>query len=84
MLFVKIITMFEIAKTDRIETNVVFLSNLENNSGMNRPVTAIVNVNELTYNPEIAIVVWKYSDICEIIPIMLKGVLMPNVDSIKI
>ena len=63
MLFVKIITIFEIAKTDRIETNVFFRSNFEKSNGINRPVIAIVNVNELTYNPEIAIVVLKYSDI---------------------
>ncbi|MBP5785329.1 MAG: hypothetical protein J6W16_07085, partial [Methanobrevibacter sp.] len=61
-----------------------FRSNFENKSGINRPDMAIVNVNELTYNPEIAMDVLKYSEICEIIPIMLKGVLMPNVDSIKI
>jgi len=83
MLLVKIITMFAIAKTDRIETNVLFRSNFENRIGMNSPVIAIVNVNELTYNPETAIDVLKYSEICEMIPIMLNGVLMPNVDSIK-
>ena len=84
MLWVKTITMFETANTDRIETSVVFRSNFENRSGINRPDMAIVNVKELTYNPEIAMDVLKYSEICEIIPIMLKGVLMPNVDSIKI
>jgi hypothetical protein len=76
--------MFATAKTDRIETNVLFLSNLENRIGMNRPVIAIVKVNELTYNPETAIDVLKYSEICEMIPMMLKGVLIPSVDSIRI
>lgn len=81
---VKIITRSAIEKIDRIETKVVFLSNFENKTGTKRPVTAIVNVNELTYKPDIAIEVLKYSDICEIIPIILKGVFIPNVDNIKI
>jgi len=67
----------------KIETNVVFLLNFENKTGMNKPVTAIVNVNELTYKPDIAIDVEKYSEICEIIPIILKGVFIPKVDNIK-
>ena len=84
MLFVKIITMFDRAKTAKMETNVFFLSIFENRSGMNNPEIAIVKVNELTYKPEIAIEVLKYSDICEIIPIILKGVLIPKVDNINI
>ena len=51
---------------------------------MNSPLNAIVNVNKLTYNPEMEIDVWKYSDICEMIPIILKGVFIPKVDNIKI
>ena len=44
---------------DNIEINVFLRSYLENNIGMNNPEIAIVNVNELAYNPEIAIVVLK-------------------------
>lgn len=83
MLSVKIITELDIAKTPNIMTNVFFLSYFENNIGMKSPLSAIVNVNELTYKPEIEIDVLKYSDICEMIPIMLKGVFIPKVDSIN-
>lgn len=76
--------MFEIAKIPSIAMNVFLISYFEKKIGMNNPVTAIVNVNEDTYNPEIAIEVLKYSEICDIIPIMLNGVLMPIVDNIKI
>ena len=48
MLLVKIIKRFETANRDRIETNVVFLPSFEKNTGIKRPVIAIVNVNELT------------------------------------
>lgn len=83
-LSVKIMIKLDIAKTPNIKANVFFLSYFENKMGMNNPLTAIVNVNELTYNPEIEIDVLKYSDICEMIPIILKGVFIPKVDNIKI
>ena len=73
-----------IANTPKIETNVVFRSYLENKIGMNSPQTAIVNVNELTYSPETAIVVLKWVDICEIIPTILNGVLIPSEANVKI
>ena len=76
-------TRFATAKTLKIETNVVFLLSFEKKTGMNRPVTAIVNVNELTYRPDIAMEVPKYSEISEIIPMILKGVFIPKVDNIK-
>ena len=63
--------------------NVVFLSNFENKAGTNRPQMAIVNVNELTYNPETAIEVLKYVEICEIMPTILRGVLIPSVANIN-
>ena len=66
-----------------IVMNVLLISNLENRIGINKPVTAIVNVKDDTYNPEMAIEVLKYSDICNIMPMMLNGVLMPIVDSIN-
>lgn len=48
MLFVNMITTFDIANTVKMLINVLFLSNLENRIGMNNPHIAIVNVNELT------------------------------------
>ena len=72
-----------IAKTANMDKNVFFRLNLENRLGMNSPHTAIVNVKELTYSPDTATVVLKYSLICLIIPTMLNGVLMPIVDSIN-
>lgn len=75
--------MFDRANTASIEMKVFFLSYFEKRIGMNNPVMAIVNVNELTYNPEIAMDVLKYSEICDIIPIMLNGVFIPIVDNIK-
>lgn len=83
MLLVNMITMFDSAKIPSIVMNVVFRSYFEKIIGINRPETAIVKVNELTYNPDIAIDVLKYSEIWEIIPMMLNGVFMPIVDSIK-
>lgn len=83
-LSVKIMIKLDIAKMPNIKANVFFLSYFENKMGMNSPLSAIVNVNELTYKPEMEIDVLKYSDICEMIPMMLKGVLIPKVDSIKI
>ena len=83
MLLVNTITMFDRAKIPSIVRNVVFRSYFEKRIGINRPETAIVKVNELTYNPDIAIDVLKYSEIWEIIPMMLNGVFMPIVDSIK-
>ena len=77
------ITRLDTAKIPSIVMNVLLISNFENRIGINKPVTAIVNVKDDTYNPEMAIEVLKYSDICNIIPIMLNGVLMPIVDSIK-
>ena len=74
-------TRLETAKMPNIDRNVVFLSNLENNAGMNNPQIAIVNVNELTYNPEMAIEVLKNVEICEIMPTILSGVLIPSVDN---
>jgi hypothetical protein len=71
------------AKTPKIETNVVFLSNFEKNIGINNPQTAIVNVNELTYKPETAIDVLNCVEICEIMPTILNGVLIPRVANIK-
>ena len=84
MLFVKIITTLETAKIDKMLTNVDFLSNLENSIGVNNPKIAIANVKELTYNPEIEMEVLKNCEISEIIPIMLKGVLIPKEESINI
>ena len=84
MLFVKIITTLEIAKIDKMLTNVVFLSNFENSIGVKSPKIAIAKVNELTYNPESAMDVLKNWEISEIIPIMLNGVLMPKDESISI
>ena len=84
MLFVNMIAMFEIANTDRINRNTLFLSYFEKRTGTKSPQTAIVKVNELTYNPETAIDVLKYCDICEMIPIMLKGVFIARDESIKI
>ena len=69
--------------TPKIETNVVFLSNFEKNIGINNPQTAIVNVNELTYKPETAIDVLNWCEICEIMPTILNGVLIPRVANIK-
>ena len=83
MLFVNMITIFEIENTVKMLMKVLFLSNLENKTGMNNPQIAIVKVNELTYSPEIAIVVLKYSAICEMIPTMLNGVFIPSVEIIK-
>jgi hypothetical protein len=40
-------------------------------------------VKDETYNPEMAMEVLKCSDICDIMPIMLKGVFMPIVESIN-
>jgi hypothetical protein len=77
------ITRLDTAKIPSIVMNVLLISNLENRIGINKPVTAIVNVKDDTYNPEMAIEVLKYSDICNIIPMMLNGVLMPIVDSIN-
>ena len=48
MLFVNMITIFDIANTVKMLMKVLFLSNLENKTGMNNPHIAIVNVNELT------------------------------------
>jgi hypothetical protein len=77
------ITRLDTAKIPSIVMNVLLISNFENRIGINKPVTAIVNVKDDTYNPEMAIEVLKYSDICNIIPMMLNGVLMPIVDSIN-
>ncbi len=75
---------FDNANIVKIRMNVFFRLNLENRIGTNNPHIAIVNVNELTYSPEIAIDVEKYSDICAMMPTMLNGVLIASVDSIKI
>ena len=83
-LSVKIMIKLDTAKMPNINANVFFLSYFENKMGMNSPHTAIVNVNELIYKPEMEIDVLKYSEICEIIPMMLRGVFIPKVDSIKI
>ena len=77
------ITRLDTAKMPSIVMNVLLISNFENRIGINKPVTAIVNVKDDTYNPEMAIEVLKYSDICNIMPMMLNGVLMPIVDSIN-
>ena len=77
------ITRLDTAKIPSIVMNVLLISNFENRIGINKPVTAIVNVKDDTYNPEMAMEVLKYSEICNIIPMMLNGVLMPIVDSIK-
>lgn len=82
--FVKIIIRFDTANIDKMKMKVFFLLNLENNIGTNRPHIAIANVNELTYNPEMAMDVEKYSDICDIMPTMLNGVLISRVDRVKI
>lgn len=84
MLFVNMIAIFEIANTVKMLMKVLFLSYFENKTGMNNPQIAIVKVNELTYSPEIAIVVLKYSAICEMIPTMLNGVFIPSVEIIRI
>ena len=83
MLFVKMITMFDIANTVKMKMKVFLRSYFENSTGMNRPAIAIVNVNELTYNPEIAIVVLKYWEIWLIIPIMLNGVFIASAEIIN-
>ena len=83
MLFVNMITIFDIANTVKMLMNVLFLSNPENKTGMNNPHIAIVNVNELTYSPEIAIDVLKYLAICEMIPTILNGVFIPSVEIIR-
>ena len=83
MLFVKTITIFDKAKIPSIEMNVFLISYFEKKIGMNKPVIAIVNVKDDTYNPEMAIEVLKYSEICDIIPMILNGVFIPIVDSIK-
>ena len=83
MLFVNTIMKFEIAKIPSIVMNVFLISYFEKKIGINKPVMAIVNVKDDTYNPEIAMEVLKYSDICDIIPIMLNGVLIAIVDNIK-
>ena len=75
--------MFETAKIPSIVMNVFLISYFEKKIGINNPVMAIVNVKDDTYNPEIAMEVLKYSDICDIIPIMLNGVLIAIVDNIK-
>ena len=79
----KMITKFDTTKIPSIAMNVLLISNLENRTGMKSPVTAIVNVKDETYNPEMAMDVAKCSDICDIMPIMLNGVLMPIVDNIN-
>lgn len=84
MLSVNMIMKFDMAKMPRIEMNVFLISNLENRIGINNPVMAIVNVKDDTYNPEIAMEVLKYCDICDMMPMILNGVFMPIVDSIKI
>lgn len=84
MLSVNIITMFEMANIVRIDMKVVFRSKRENNDGVISPKIAIVNVNELTYKPDRAMVVLKYCEICDIIPIILNGVLIPSAEIIKI
>ena len=76
--------MLDIAKMLRIVMNVLFLSYFENRIGMKSPLMAIVNVNELTKSPDIAIDVLKYSDICPMIPTMLNGVFIPIVEIIRI
>ena len=48
MLFVNMITIFEIANTLKMLMNVLFLSYFENKTGMNNPQIAIVKVKELT------------------------------------
>ena len=48
MLFLNIITIFEIANTVRMLMKVLFLSYFENKTGMNNPQIAIVKVKELT------------------------------------
>ena len=83
MLCVKIITKLDTAKIPSIVMNVLLISNFEKNIGINNPVIAIVNVKEDTNNPEIAMDVLKYSDICDIMPIILNGVFIPIVDSIN-
>ena len=55
ILSVKIITKLDTAKMPNIKANVFFLSYFENRRGMNSPLNAIVNVNKLTYNPEMEI-----------------------------
>lgn len=77
------ITRLDTAKIPSIVMNVLLISNFENRIGINKPVTAIVNVKDDTYNPEMAMEVLKYSEICNIMPMMLNGVLMPIVDSIN-
>ena len=74
---------FDTAKMPRIVMNVFLISNFEKITGINNPAIAIVNVKDDTYNPETAMDVLKYSEICDIIPMMLNGVLIPFVDNIK-
>ena len=81
---VKIMIILAIAKTLKIEMNVFLRLNLENKLGINNPQIAIVNVNELTYNPATAILTLKYSEISFMIPTILKGVFIPIVANIKI
>ena len=83
MLFVNKITRFEREKSDKIRMKVFFLSYFEKNTGTNNPQIAIVKVYELTYKPDTAIEVVKYWEICEIIPMMLKGVFSPIAENIK-
>ena len=83
MLSVKMTIKFDMAKIPRIAMNVFLISNFEKKIGINNPVIAIVNVKDETYNPEIAMEILKYSDICDIIPMILNGVLMAIVDNIK-
>ena len=83
MLFVKIIAMFDIANTVKMLTKVLFRLYFENKTGMNNPHMAMVNVNELTQSPEMAIDVLKYTAICEMIPTMLNGVFIPRAEIIR-
>ena len=76
--------MFETAKIPSIVMNVFLISYFEKKIGINNPVMAIVNVKDDTYNPETAMEVLKYSDICDMMPMILNGVLIPIVDNIKI
>ena len=73
-----------IANMVKMLTKVLFLSYFENKTGMNNPQIAIVNVNELTYSPDMAIDVLKDSLICEMIPTMLNGVFIPSAEIIRI
>lgn len=77
MLFVNIIMTLDIANIPKMKMNVFLRSYFENITGTNNPQMAIVKVNELTYSPDIEIVVLKYCEICDIIPIILNGVFIP-------